>query len=84
MLSPSLAENRLNHIEFLKLSENRVLVVLVTVSSIVHNKIIRIDDSLTQDELERTARYLNTEFSGKSLLAIRTEILQLMQEEKAL
>ena len=84
VLSPSLAENRLNHIEFLKLSENRILVVLVTASSIVHNKIIRIADSLTQDELEKTARYLNMEFSGKSLLEIRAEILALMKEEKAL
>ncbi len=84
VLSPSLAENRLNHIEFLKLSDNRVLVVLVTKSSIVHNKIIRIPDNLTQDELEKTARYLNTEFSGKSLLEIRAEILELMKEEKAL
>jgi hypothetical protein len=32
-------------------------------------------DELTQDDLDRTARYLNTEFSGKSLLAIRTEIV---------
>ena len=84
VLSPSLAENRLSHIEFLKLSDNRVLVVLVTASSIVHNKIIRIADNLTQDELEKTARYLNTEFSGKSLLEIRAEILELMKEEKAL
>ena len=84
VLSPSLAQNRLNHIEFLKLSDNRILVVLVTASSIVHNKIIRIADNLTQDELEKTARYLNTEFGGKSLLEIRAEILELMREEKAL
>ena len=84
MVSPSLAENRLNHIEFVQLSDKRILVVLVTASNIIHNKIIRIADNLTQDELERTARYLNTEFSGKSLLAIRAEILELMKEEKAL
>jgi heat-inducible transcriptional repressor len=84
VLSPSLAENRLNHIEFLQLSDKRILVVMVTASNIIHNKIIRIEDSLTQDELERTARYLNTEFSGKSLIAIRAEILELMSEEKAL
>ena len=84
VLSPSLAQNRLSHIEFLKLSDNRILVVLVTASSIVHNKIIRIPDNLTQDELEKTARYLNTEFSGKSLLEIRADILELMKEEKAL
>src|SRR2546429_214285 len=34
--------------------------------------------------LDRTARYLNVEFSGKSLLAIRAEIIELLREEKAL
>jgi len=84
VVSPSLAENRLSHIEFVKLSDRRILVVLVTASSTIHNKVIRVDDNLTQDELEQTARYLNTEFTGKSLLAIRAEILEKMREEKAL
>jgi heat-inducible transcriptional repressor len=84
VVSPSLAENRLSHIEFVQLSDKRILVVLVTTSNTIHNKIIRLEDKLTQDELERTARYLNTEFSGKSLVAIRAEILELMNVEKAL
>ena len=84
VISPSLAENRLNHIEFIQLSEKRILVVLVTTSNTIHNKIIRLEDNLTQEELERTARYLNTEFCGKSLVSIRAEILEMMSEEKAL
>jgi heat-inducible transcriptional repressor len=84
VVSPSLADNVLQHIEFMHLADNRILVVLVSASHIIHNKIIRIDDSLSQTELEHTARYLNAEFSGKSLLAIRAEILELMREEKAL
>jgi heat-inducible transcriptional repressor len=84
VVSPSLADNRLQHIEFTHLSDNRILVVLVSASNIIYNKIIRVEDDLSQDELERTARYLNTEFSGKSLVAIRAEILELMREEKAL
>jgi heat-inducible transcriptional repressor len=84
VVSPSLAENRLNHIEFVQLSDKRILVVLVTTSNIIHNKIIRLEDNIAQEELEQTARYLNTEYSGKSLLVIRSEILELMREEKAL
>ena len=84
VVSPSLAENRLSHIEFLQLSDQRILVVLVTTSNTIHNKIIRLEETLTQDELEKTARYVNTEFGGKSLIAIRAEILELMREEKAL
>ncbi len=84
VISPSLAENRLSHIEFLQLSDKRILVVLVTTSNTIHNKIIRIEESLSQDELERTARYLNVEFNGKSLMTIRAEIVELMKEEKIL
>lgn len=84
VVSPSLAENRLSHIEFVQLADRRILVVLVTTSNIIHNKIIRLEDQLTQEDLEQTARYLNTEFSGKSLIAIRAEILELMRVEKAL
>jgi len=84
VISPSLAENRLKHIDFVQLPDKRILVVLVSSSNIIHNKVIRAADDLTQDELDRTARYLNSEFGGKSLLAIRAEIVELMKEEKAL
>jgi heat-inducible transcriptional repressor len=84
VVSPAIAENRLEHIEFVQLSDNRILVVLVTGSNSIHNKIIRMEENLTQEELEQTARYLNTEFSGKTLIAIRAEILELMRVEKAL
>ncbi|HEY2964491.1 MAG TPA: heat-inducible transcriptional repressor HrcA [Pyrinomonadaceae bacterium] len=84
VISPSLAENRLKHIEFVQLPDKRILVVLVSTASMIHNKVIRTSDEFTQDELDRTARYLNTEFSGKSLLTIRAEIVERMKEEKAL
>jgi len=85
VISPSLAENRLKHIEFVQLPDKRILVVLVSTSGIIHNKVIRTTDGdLTEEELNRTARYLNTEFSGKSLSSIRAEIVELMKEEKAL
>lgn len=84
VVSPSLATDRLQHIEFVNLSDNRILVVLVSAPNIVHNKIIRTGVPFTRDELERTANYLNKEFAGKSLAEIRAEIMGLMHEEKAL
>jgi heat-inducible transcriptional repressor len=84
VVSPSLADDRLQHIEFVKLADNRILVILVSAPNLIHNKILRLDVDLSQDELEHTARYLNAEFSGKSLWAIRNEIVELMRQEKAL
>jgi len=84
VVSPSLANDRLQHIEFVNLSDNRILVVLVSNPNIVHNRIIRLKVSFTKEELDRTANYLNAEFSGKTLAEIRAEILRLMHEEKTL
>ncbi|MET0751982.1 MAG: heat-inducible transcriptional repressor HrcA [Pyrinomonadaceae bacterium] len=84
VVSPSLAKDRLQHIEFVNLSDKRILVILVSAPNIVHNKIIRLKETFSSDDLDRTARYLNAEFSGKSLAEIRAEILKLMHEETAL
>lgn len=84
VVAPPFADNRLQHIEFVHLADDRILVVLVFSPNIIQNKVIRIDERLTQEELEQTARYINTEWGGKSLLTIRGEILRLMSEEKAL
>lgn len=84
VVSPSLAQDRLQHIEFVNLSDNRVLVVLVSAPNIVHNRIIRLNVTLSREELEQAANYLNAEFAGRSLAEIRAEILRLMHEEKAL
>ena len=84
VISPAPSENRLQHLEFFKLADHRILVVLVFVPNLVQHKLIHFDEDLPQSELERTARYLNTEFNGKSLRAIRHSIIELMREEKAL
>ena len=84
VVSPSLANDRLQHIEFVNLSDKRILIVLVSAPNIVHNRIIRLKVTFTKEELDRAGNYLNTEFSGKSLAEIRTEILRLMHEEKSM
>jgi heat-inducible transcriptional repressor len=84
VVSPPITDNRLEHIEFMRLADDRLLVILVFASNVVQNKIIRVDEPYTQEELERAARYLNAEFTGKSLQTIRAEIIARMGEEKAL
>jgi heat-inducible transcriptional repressor len=84
VVSPSLANDRLQHIEFVNLSDNRILVVLVSAPNIVHNRIIRLNVTFSKEELERTANYLNAEYVGKNLAEIRADIMTRMHEEKAL
>lgn len=84
VVSPNIANDRLQHIEFVGLSENRILVVLVSHPNIVHNRIIRLKVNFSKDELEQASNYLNSEFVGRSLSDIRSEILRLMHEERSM
>lgn len=84
VVSPGFSQDLLQHINFVNLSDKRILVVLVSAPNTVHNRIIRMHENFSQDELDKTARYLNAEFAGKNLSVIRNEILHLMHEEKAL
>ncbi len=84
VVSPRFSTDLIRHIEFVRLSDGRILVVTVSRAGIVQDRLIRLESNFTQDELDRTARYINANFSGMSLVGIRAELLKRMAEEKAL
>lgn len=84
VLGPALEEKLLQHIKFVKLADRRVLVVIVSRPDLIENRVINLDEDLSQDELDQTAQYLNTEFHGWSLGTIRIELFKRMEADKAL
>ncbi len=56
----------LKHIEFLDLSDGKILVIFVSTSGVVQRKLIRVGERYTQDELDKAGRYLCDKFSGKT------------------
>ncbi len=84
VISPALDQNHLKHIEFIQVGDGKILVIIVSRSGLVQNRIIRVAEQFTQTELDQTARYLNENYAGLSLLSIRSDILKKMGEEKAL
>jgi heat-inducible transcriptional repressor len=67
-------------IEFLALSENRVLVVLVFDDREVQNRIIQLERRYSAEELRRAAQFLNETFRGRSLPQVRQELLRQLKE----
>ncbi|MFY9610435.1 MAG: heat-inducible transcriptional repressor HrcA [Blastocatellia bacterium] len=84
VVSPSITRDILHHVEFLKLPDSRILVITVSSGGRVQDRMIRVDEEFTQDELNSTGRYLAENFSGWTLAEIRDELLLRMTEEKAL
>jgi heat-inducible transcriptional repressor len=84
VLIPDLDAATFRHVDLVRLPHPRILVVLVSMSGLVTNKVIEVDDDMTQDDLQACANYLNVNFSGLALPTIRLRLLDLMQQEKAL
>lgn len=72
----------LRHVEFLPLSDNRVLVILVLNEKEVQNRIIYTDKTYAANELEQAANFLNAHYAGKPLTQIRQHVLTAMQQDK--
>jgi heat-inducible transcriptional repressor len=80
---PRPRQSALTQIEFVGLSENRVLGVLVFNGREVQNRIIQLERHYSPDELKRASNYLNEQFRGRSLGEVRQEILRQLSEDRA-
>lgn len=72
----------LRQIEFLPLSDQRVLVILVINQRDVQNRIVATDRDYARAELERAANYINARFAGASLAAIRTALADELEQAR--
>lgn len=72
----------LRQVEFLPLSGNRVLVILVINNREVQNRVIYTDRVYSQSELQQAANYLNTHCAGKDLSSARSELLLGLESDR--
>ncbi len=72
----------LRHVEFLPLSERRVLAILVINQRDVQNRVLHTDREFDEAELQRIANYLNAEFAGVELSRIRESLVSAMQADQ--
>lgn len=77
---PRKAVQSVSQIEFVALSEKRVLVVLVFDDREVQNRIIQLDRSYGSEQLKRAANFLNEQFRGRTLPQVRQELLRQLKE----
>jgi heat-inducible transcriptional repressor len=73
----------LDQVDLLALGDRRVLMIVVTRDHQVHNKLVLLDEMVTQDELHSIRNYLNMEFGGWVLSEIRAELKKRLEAEAA-
>jgi heat-inducible transcriptional repressor len=62
------------HLEFLRLSDRRVLLIIVTGDGDVQNRILHTDRAYTQAQLGEAANHFNREFAGHTFGVIRARL----------
>lgn len=83
VMAPRPQESQRRRVEFVSLAREQVLVILLADTDLVHHKVVTVEEAMTQDELDRIARYLNDLLQGRTLRAVRDHLLAQMAEEKA-
>lgn len=69
----------LRQVEFLPLSNQRVLAILVVNDHEVQNRVLLVDRPYSESELRRAANYLNEKFIGRDIRDVRARILEELQ-----
>ena len=82
VMLPRTEQSTLQHMEFVALSGNRVLVILVVNDREVQNRIIHTSRTYSASELQEASNYLNEIFVGKDLTFVRNNILDELERTK--
>jgi heat-inducible transcriptional repressor len=74
-------KNALEHVYFSRLGDQKVLAVLVTRSGLVRDRVLRLD--LQQADLDAAARFINDNYRGWTMEAMRSELARRLEQERS-
>jgi len=80
--APKPAETVYRHIEFIRLSSRRVFAVFVSDNGIVHNRMVTLEEEVSQKDLDKASSFLNREMAGRNLREIRQKLVAMMSDER--
>ncbi|WP_440995630.1 heat-inducible transcriptional repressor HrcA [Arhodomonas sp. SL1] len=72
----------LRHVEFLPLSEGRVLAILVLNEHDVQNRVIQTEREYSAAELQQLSNFLSSEFAGREVGSVRELLLAQMNADR--
>src|SRR5580658_28016 len=81
-ISPPLARSVVEHMRFLLLPDNRVVVVLIIAGGLTRDKVIRPERAFRQEDLDRIAEHLNQHYVGWTLEAMRTDLRAQVERDR--
>jgi heat-inducible transcriptional repressor len=75
--------NALEHVYFQRMADRKVLAVVVMRNGLVRDRVLRLNNDLAITDLEEAAAYINQNFRGWEMEALREEIAKRVQQERS-
>jgi heat-inducible transcriptional repressor len=75
-------QNALEHVYFQRLGDKKILAVVVTRGGVVRDRVLRPEYELSVQDLEVAAGYINQNFRGWEMEAVRNELARRVQQER--
>lgn len=80
VLAPQLSQCIFKYLQFLPLDEHRVILVIVTDTGFVENKVVNFPEGISFEDLQQIAAGINRRLSGLSFDKIKTSVLREIQD----
>lgn len=81
VFAPKVDQSAIKHVEFLPLSDQKGLVIIVSEDGAVENRIIKMPPKILPFQLEQASNYINRNFSGRPLSEIKTALMQALNQD---
>lgn len=83
VMVPKRNQEKVRQIEFVSLSNTRVLAVIVTTAGEILNRIIETSRQFNRSELEQLSNYITAHYAGRDLESVRRQVFDEMQATRA-
>jgi heat-inducible transcriptional repressor len=70
VISPRISRIHFKYLRLIKISEEKVMIILVTTFNLVLTEVVEARTYFTQHELDSSSRFINEKFRGKNLLFV--------------
>ncbi len=80
-IAPQIKESKIKHIQLVPVDKTKVLVVIVTENGLVKNTLLRIDNNLSYDQLNKISNFLNSRIKGHYISDLNKDIEESLIDE---
>ncbi|MGB7294946.1 MAG: heat-inducible transcriptional repressor HrcA [Candidatus Aminicenantales bacterium] len=71
VISPRISQMHFQHLRLIKVSEEKIMLILMTTFNLVLTEIVECRHYFTQLELDKASQYINQHFRGRNLTTVR-------------